>query len=292
MTGGIFMGFPKKIVVLLLLSAIIFGTTVFAEEVSKITVAVVDFTDQTGKDLHGIEVASTEILSTLLHKTGVFSVVERTKLKAIITEQGFTMSGLVDSTKNAVQVGKLLGADFLITGSVLTYGEKVVKFKGYGVTTEKTIKELVVNIKVLDMNTGNIEYATLATAQDEALNTNSVTVASDYLERTLLQKALESSVKEITEQMKLRQTVVPEKVNVEFYSTPEGADVEINNVFYGNTPLKIQLNPGLHKVKISLAQYEPWEKTINAGEGLVVRAVLEKKQEEQKLKVEISSEQK
>lgn len=286
------MGFSKKTVVLLLLSAIIFGTTVIAEEVSKITVAVVDFTDQTGKDLHGIEVASTEILSTLLHKTGAFSVVERTKLKAIITEQGFTMSGLVDSTKNAVQVGKLLGADFLITGSVLTYGEKVVKFKGYGVTTEKTIKELVVNIKVLDMNTGNIEYATLATAQDEALNTNSVTVASDYLERTLLQKALESSVKEIKEQMKLRQTVVPEKVNVEFYSTPGGADVEINNVFYGNTPLKIQLNPGLHKVKISLAQYEPWEKTINAGEGLVVRAVLEKKQEEQKLKVEISSEQK
>jgi curli biogenesis system outer membrane secretion channel CsgG len=238
MTGGIFMGFSKKIVVLLLLSAIIFGTTVIAEEVSKITVAVVDFTDQTGKGLHGIEEASTEILSTLLHKTGAFSVVERTKLKAIVTEQGFTMSGLVDSTKNAVQVGKLLGADFLITGSVLTYGEKVVKFKGYGVSTEKNIKELIVNIKVLDMNTGNIEYATLATAQDEALNTNSVTITSDYLERTLLQKALESSVKEIADQIKMKQAVVPEKVYVEFYSTPEGADVEINNVFYGNTPLK------------------------------------------------------
>lgn len=286
------MGFSKKIVVLLLLSAIIFGTTVIAEEVSKITVAVVDFTDQTGKGLHGIEEASTEILSTLLHKTGAFSVVERTKLKAIVTEQGFTMSGLVDSTKNAVQVGKLLGADFLITGSVLTYGEKVVKFKGYGVSTEKNIKELIVNIKVLDMNTGNIEYATLATAQDEALNTNSVTITSDYLERTLLQKALESSVKEIADQIKMKQAVVPEKVYVEFYSTPEGADVEINNVFYGNTPLKLQLNPGLHKVKISFANYEPWEKTINAGEGLMVRAVLEKKQEEQKLKVEISSEQK
>ena len=286
------MGFSKKIVILLLLSAIIFGTTVIAEEVSKITVAVVDFTDQTGKGLHGIEVASTEILSTLLHKTGAFSVVERTKLKAIVTEQGFTMSGLVDSTKNAVQVGKLLGADFLITGSVLTYGEKVVKFTGYGVSTEKNIKELIVNIKVLDMNTGKIEYATLATAQDEALNTNSVTVTSDYLERTLLQKALESSVKEIADQIKLKQAVIPEKVNVEFYSTPAGADVEINNVFYGNSPLKLQLNPGLHKVKISLANYEPWEKTINAGEGLTVRAVLEKKQEEQKLKVEISSEQK
>ncbi|NLW45756.1 MAG: PEGA domain-containing protein [Firmicutes bacterium] len=286
------MGFSKKIVGLFLLSVVILGTTVIAEEVSKITVAVVDFSDQTGKDLHGIEENSTEILSTLLHKTGAFSVVERTKLKAIITEQGFTMSGLVDSTNNAVQVGKLLGADFLITGSVLTYGEKVVKFKGYGVSTEKNIKELVVNIKVLDMNTGNIEYATLATAQDEALNTNSMTITSDYLERTLLQKALESSVKEITARMKLKRTVVPEKVSVEFYSTPPGADVEINNVFYGNTPLKLQLNPGLHKVKISLANYEAWEKTINAGEGLEVRAVLEKKQEEQKLKLEISSEQK
>lgn len=286
------MGFSKKIVGLFLLSVVIFGTTVIAEEVSKITVAVVDFSDQTGKDLHGIEETSTEILSTLLHKTGAFSVVERTKLKAIITEQGFTMSGLVDSTNNAVQVGKLLGADFLITGSVLTYGEKVVKFKGYGVSTEKNIKELVVNIKVLDMNTGNIEYATLATAQDEALNTNSMTITSDYLERTLLQKALESSVKEITARMKLKRTVVPEKVSVEFYSTPPGADVEINNVFYGNTPLKLQLNPGLHKVKISLANYEAWEKTINAGEGLEVRAVLEKKEEEQKLKLEISSEQK
>lgn len=286
------MGFSKKIVGLFLLSVVIFGTTVIAEEVLKITVAVVDFSDQTGKDLHGIEETSTEILSTLLHKTGAFSVVERTKLKAIITEQGFTMSGLVDSTNNAVQVGKLLGADFLITGSVLTYGEKVVKFKGYGVSTEKNIKELVVNIKVLDMNTGNIEYATLATAQDEALNTNSMTITSDYLERTLLQKALESSVKEITARMKLKRTVVPEKVSVEFYSTPPGADVEINNVFYGNTPLKLQLNPGLHKVKISLANYEAWEKTINAGEGLEVRAVLEKKEEEQKLKLEISSEQK
>lgn len=285
------MDFSKKIISLLLLSVITYRTIAIAQEIPKITVAVVDFTDQTGKNLPGIGEASTEILSTLLHKTGAFRVVERTKLKAIITEQGFTMSGLVDSTSNAVQVGKLVGADFLITGSVLTYGEKVVRFKGYGVSTEKTITELTVNIKILNMNTGNIEYATLATAQDEVLNTNSVSITSDYLERTLLQKALESSAKEISARMESERTVVPEKVNVQFYSSPEGADVEINNIFYGNTPLKIQLNPGLHKVKISLADYEPWEKTITAGEGLVVRAILEKKQEEQKLKLEISSDQ-
>lgn len=285
------MVFFKKSFILLLLILLISSTVAIAQEQSKITVAVVDFADQTGKNLQNIEAASTEILSTLLHRTGNFIVVERAKLKSIITEQGFTMSGLVDSTKNAVQVGKLLGADFLITGSVLTFGEKTVRFKGYGISTEKIITELNVNIKVLAMNTGNIEYATLVTAQDEVLNTNSNLTTSDYLERTLLQKALDSSVREISTQMEAKRKIVPEKVFVQFYSTPEGADVEINNVFYGNTPLKIQLNPGLHHVKISQADYTPWEKKIDASEGLVVRAVLEKKQEEQKLKIEISNDQ-
>lgn len=282
------MNFLKKIIILFLLSVLTFGTLAFAQENSKITVAVVDFTDQTGKGLQNIDEVSTEILSTLLHKAGNFTVVERAKLKSIITEQGFTMSGLVDSTKTAVQVGKLLGANFLITGSVLTYGEKIVKFNGYGISTEKILTELNLNIKVLDMNTGNIEYASLLSAQDEVLNSDNYYTTSNFKVRKLLQKALESGVKEITTQMATKKVVTSEKVNVQINSTPEGADVEINNVFYGNTPLTLQLNPGLHMVKISYANYEPWEKTINANEGLVVKAVLGKKQEEKKVKVEIN----
>ena len=282
------MKFFKSLFIIILLCAIIFGTFAAAEESRKITVAVVDFTDHTGKGLRDIDQVSTEILSTLLHNTGIFSVVERAKLKSIITEQGFTMSGLVDSTKNAVQVGKLLGADFLITGSILTYGEKTVTFKGYGITTEKIITELSLNLKILDVNTGNIEHASLLSAQDEELITDNNLTKSDFKERILLKKALESGVNEIKAQMVAKKRSVPEKVKVQFYSTPEGADVEIGNVFYGNTPVTIQLNPGLHQVKISHADYEPWEKTINAYEGLVVKAVLEKKQEEKKVKIEIN----
>ena len=100
----------KKVIIFLL--CVLCVSLTIAQENSKITVAVVDFTDQTGKRLRNIESASTEILSTLLHKSGNFNVVEREKLKSIITEQGFTMSGLVDSTKSAVQVGKLLGLIF------------------------------------------------------------------------------------------------------------------------------------------------------------------------------------
>ena len=273
--------------VIFLLCVLAFGTFAAAQESRKITVAVVDFTDHTGKRLRNIDQVSTEILSTLLHNTGNFIVVERAKLKSIITEQGFTMSGLIDSTKNAIQVGKLLGADFLITGSILTYGEKIVKFNGYGISTEKILTELNLNLKILDVNTGNIEYASLLSAQDEVLNTDNNSTKSDLNERILLRKALESGVNEIKVQMEAKTRNVPEKVNVQFYSTPEGADVEIGNVFYGNTPVTLQLNPGLSQVKISHANYEPWEKTINAYEGLVVKAVLEKKQEEKKVKIEI-----
>jgi len=281
------MKFYKILMVIFLLCALAFGTFAAAQESRKITVAVVDFTDHTGKRLRNIDQVSTEILSTLLHNTGNFIVVERAKLKSIITEQGFTMSGLIDSTKNAIQVGKLLGADFLITGSILTYGEKIVKFNGYGISTEKILTELNLNLKILDVNTGNIEYASLLSAQDEVLNTDNNSTKSDLNERILLRKALESGVNEIKVQMEAKTRNVPEKVNVQFYSTPEGADVEIGNVFYGNTPVTLQLNPGLSQVKISHANYEPWEKTINAYEGLVVKAVLEKKQEEKKVKIEI-----
>lgn len=282
------MKFSKNPTVILLLCALVFGTFVVAEESRKITVAVVDFSDHTGKKLRNIDQASTEILSTLLHNTGNFIVVERAKLQSIITEQGFTMSGLVDSTKNAVQVGKLLGADFLITGSVLTYGEKTVTFKGYGISTEKILTELNLNLKILDVNTGNIEYASLLSAQDEVLNTANNRTKSDLNERVLLQKALESGVHEIKVQMEAEKRSVPEKVNVQFCSTPESADVEIGNVFYGNTPITLKLTPGLHQVRISHANYEPWEKTINAYEGLEIKAVLEKKQEEKKVKIEIN----
>lgn len=282
------MKFSKSPIVILLLCAIVFGTFVVAEENGKITVAVVDFTDHTGKKLLNIDQVSTEILSTILHNTGNFIVVERAKLQSIITEQGFTMSGLVDSTKNGVQIGKLLGADFLITGSILTYGEKTVKFKGYGISTEKILTELNLNLKILDVNTGNIVYASLLSAQNEVLNTANNTTKSDLNERVLLQKALESGVEEIIVQMEAKKRSVPERVDVQFYSTPEGADVEIGNVFYGNTPITLKLNPGLHQVRISHANYEPWEKTINAYEGLEVKVVLEKKQEETKVKVEIS----
>ena len=70
------------------------------------TVAVVEFTNKTGHDLPAIDTMATDLLSTLFADSGQVQVVEREKLKNIVEEQGLVMSGLVDQTATAVQVGR------------------------------------------------------------------------------------------------------------------------------------------------------------------------------------------
>lgn len=49
------------------------------------------------------------------------TVVERTQITKLLNEQGFQQSGVTDS-EDAVKIGKLLGADYLVVGSVSVVG--------------------------------------------------------------------------------------------------------------------------------------------------------------------------
>lgn len=66
------------------------------------------------------------------------------------------------------------------------------------------------------------------------------------------------------------------KVKIRIDSTPQGADVEIDGMFYGNTPLEFSFSEGVHEVRISLAGYEAWSKRVNIYEGLSINPVLGK----------------
>lgn len=245
------------------------------DEDNRLNIAIVDFRDNSGKNLEDIGEASTEILGTLLSQTDKFNVLERSKLEAIIIEQGLTMSGLIDSDKTTVQIGKLLGANYIITGSVVSLTTKTVRFKGYKIETEKVITEMSVNVKIINITTGKIEFASLFNAKEEVLNAAAST-ESTGIERTLLTNALKSAVTELVKKIDAKNIKNIEKIVVNFESNPNGADVEIDGVFYGNTPTTVPLNPGLHEVVISLAGYESWTKKINAIEGLTIKATLAK----------------
>ena len=46
------------------------------------------------------------------------------------------------------------------------------------------------------------------------------------------------------------------------YSVPDSAEVWVDGSFIGNTPAKLSLSPGKHKIKVSIEGREDWEREI------------------------------
>ena len=107
-----------NIVAWLLIMASIFATPVLAD-FQRTKIAVLDFA-MVGEKLEpeGIGTILSEYFITSIVKSGRFEVVERAMLQKIVAEQNLSTTGLVDAN-TASQLGKLLGVDVIITGSIL-----------------------------------------------------------------------------------------------------------------------------------------------------------------------------
>jgi hypothetical protein len=59
-------------------------------------------------------------------------------------------------------------------------------------------------------------------------------------------------------------------------SVPDGAEVQVNGASSGNTPLKLTLAPGEHRIAVMKQGYNTWERHLKVGSGgvLQVKAVL------------------
>jgi len=109
---------------------------------AQITVAISDFQNRTGKIyLDTWEQQVPEFLKSELSRSPDITLLERRDLKAILDEQTLTMSGLVD-TATAQQVGKLLGAQYVITGTITQVASRIrIDAKIISVATGKSVSE-------------------------------------------------------------------------------------------------------------------------------------------------------
>jgi len=112
----------------------------------KQTIAVLDF-ESIGSEEH-LGKAVSEIIRTELIDTNKYRVVERAQINKTLSEQKFQKSGLIDD-KSAVELGKLLGADLIVIGSVVKIG------------TSYTI-----NSRMIDTKTGEAKMGKNATGND------------------------------------------------------------------------------------------------------------------------------
>jgi len=65
--------------------------------------------------------------------------------------------------------------------------------------------------------------------------------------------------------------------SIEIKSTPDAADISVDDKYMGSTPSMLRIPPGDHKVKIEKSGFKPWEKilTVTAGAAASVNATLE-----------------
>lgn len=110
-----------------------------------------------------------EMATTALVETGKFKVLERQQIDDVIGEQDFGASGRVDPA-TAAKIGKILGAQYLLFGTVNEFeysksGEKGgVRVAGFRVGGEQARAHVGMDVRIVDAVTGEIPFSTRATA--------------------------------------------------------------------------------------------------------------------------------
>jgi TolB-like protein len=100
---------------------------------NKATIAVVEFADLEGNVTNFGRFLAEELI-TRLHETEKFKVIERQLLNQVIKEQKLTLSGIVDPN-SAKQLGRVLGVDAIVSGSISDLG-KTVRVNARLISTE------------------------------------------------------------------------------------------------------------------------------------------------------------
>lgn len=92
-------------------------------EENKSNLAIVEFPDLDGRvSQFGKYVA--EELTTRLFTTRRFNIIERQLLNQLLAEQNLGQSGLID-VNSAAQIGKMLGVDAIVTGTITDLGNNI-----------------------------------------------------------------------------------------------------------------------------------------------------------------------
>jgi curli biogenesis system outer membrane secretion channel CsgG len=157
-----------------LLALALFAATSSAEEPAKIRIAVLPFKlgqNQTWWNWNwdpGTGIS--DMVVTDLVNTGKFSVFERERLREVLGEQILAETGLVD-TSTAVSMGKLLGVQLLLMGTVTRFDmqEKKISLPFLGEVGEATAT-VQLDLRLVNVETGEIISALRGDGQDKARN--------------------------------------------------------------------------------------------------------------------------
>jgi curli biogenesis system outer membrane secretion channel CsgG len=136
---------------------------------AKPRVAVLEFVDKSTHTYSWYQVgrAAQDMMVTALVKGDAFRVVDRERLQALMQEKNLSISGDVDP-KTAVKVGKLLGVEYIIVGSITEFGvtNSGASAPGFGGLPSFSMKtqrmDAAIDARAINTSTGEIVWADTA----------------------------------------------------------------------------------------------------------------------------------
>jgi TolB-like protein len=143
----------------------------------------------------------TSELMTFLVKANKFDVVERSRMKDILTEQEFSESGYI-SPETAVKLGKLIGADYFVMGKIEQF-QAGIESKKIPYTNEVQRQyegKITVNVRIVDSRGGKVVAANKFIVEHEDRNRrrDKEVTPDDFLD-ALKEKAVKEIVNGIVE---------------------------------------------------------------------------------------------
>jgi len=156
--------FGRMAAIFLMLVAVLTAAPTSAFAQAKVRVAVMNFENNSTWAWWGdnLGAAAADELATQLVQSGKYTVLERRELDNILREQNLGASGAV-TPATAAKVGKLLGVQLMLTGSITAFSIKRTTIGLRGIGGSYSNAESKVDARLVNVETG--EVMVVATGQ-------------------------------------------------------------------------------------------------------------------------------
>ena len=145
----------KRAITLIIIAIVVTGATVACASEEALTIAVLDFQDNSplaSEELQPLQRGAADVVITTLSEVRSLKIVERSRIQAVFDEIALGQSGMLDES-SIQEVGKLLGAHYLVLGSFMKGFKNDIRFDCRIVETETglTVKAEEVSGKLDDL---------------------------------------------------------------------------------------------------------------------------------------------
>lgn len=239
-----------------------------------ITVAVVDFDNRSGRNLPNLGSMAQDITATALFTVPGITLVSRDRLKTVLQEH--KLPGSVKSTEEATQVGRLLKADVLVTGSIMRYEVERRTFTGYDTSALQDTSLMAITLQILDATSGEIKFSKTFDIEKTKQYPKAASAPAEPIDLTseLLKGLLgmaQADMRSAMTQLANGLQRAGQFVQVPVTTKPAGADIILNGAYIGSTPRTLQLSlDQMQEIRLELAGYESWSRRMKVEVGMTI----------------------